>query len=288
MNSKTFFHLLTIMMVAMVVVLFSSCNNDDDNKENSLINGLDITVNGKQLVRINLTMNQFYSTTLLQYNSYGQLSKKEDKTDDHKAHEYFYSYGSRRITVSGARDEIFKLNGGRIVESDYTVEIWDIDKNGPTKITTVDAKDTYEYDNNGYLTKVTRPEYDYTDTEGNSAKYSLTWQDGNISKMSLFENGYDLIEEHVISYTSHPNTIPFIFTDFTSCDVFLGWQGYFGKRCKNLPAKEVVNYNLADNGLNIPNTITFTYDYTIEDGLVTKVIKKWDSQSTTVYELEWY
>lgn len=181
-----------------------------------------------------------------------------------------------KIIISGARDEIFKLNGGRIVESDYTVEIiWDNDKNGPTKITTVDAKDTYEYENNGYLTKVTRPGYDYT--EGNSAKYSLTWQDGNISKIRIFGNGYDLSEEHVISYTSHPNTIPFIFTHFISWNVFLGWQGYFGKRCKNLPAKEVVNYNLADNGLNIPNTITFTYDYTIEDGLVTKVIKKWEN-----------
>jgi len=231
-------------------------------------------------------MNQSNSTTLLQYNSNGQLGKKEDKTNDHKAREYFYSYGSRKIIISGARDEIFKLNGARIVESDYTVEIWDNDKNGPTKITTVDAKDTYEYDNNGYLSKVTRPD-DYTATEWNS-EYSLTWQDGNISKIRIFGNGYDLSEEHVISYTSHPNTIPFIFTDFISWNVFLGWQGYFGKRCKNLPAKEVVNYNLADNGLNIPNTITFTYDYTIEDGLVTKVIKKWDSQLTIVYEFEWY
>lgn len=286
MNSKTFFHLLTIMMVAMVFVLFSSCNNDDDNKVNSPIIPLDITVNGKQLVRINSTMNQSNSTTLLQYNSNGQLSKTNNKNDDYKASDFLYSYESRRIIMSGAFDEIFKLNGGRIVESDYTVGIWDNDKNGPTKITTVDAKDTYEYDNNGYLTKVTRPD-DYTATEWNS-EYSLTWQDGNISKIRIFGNGYDLSEEHVISYTSHPNTIPFIFTDFTFCNVFLGWQGYFGKRCKNLPAKEVVNYNLADHGLHIPNTITFTYDYTIEDGLVTKVIKKWGSQSTTVYELEWY
>lgn len=89
MNSKKFFHLLTIMMVAMVFVLFSSCNNDDDNKVNSPIIPLDITVNGKQLVRINSTMNQSNSTTLLQYNSNGQLSKTNNKNDDYKASDFF-------------------------------------------------------------------------------------------------------------------------------------------------------------------------------------------------------
>ena len=281
MNIKSkLFHLSTIMMVAMVVSLFLSCGSDNENSGNPTGN-IDLTVNGKQLVRINSTM--------LQYNSNGQLIKTKTLNDNSGSSETSYWYESKRIVVS-PWNQIFKLGNGRIVGCEYTV-LTSIDENAMT----VDGKETYEYDNNGYLIKKTGPGVDYTEDGNNLTMYAFTWQNGNISKMTRKCEDDDSWEEHDISYTSYPNTIPFIFNDYgyyaSYYNVYLSWQGYFGKRCKNLPAKDVVTRYNYSYPTNIIDRTTYTYDYTFEDGLVTKVVTKWTyngTPSSMVYELEWY
>ena len=264
-----------MMMVAMVVFLFLSCGSDDDNTETSTGN-INLTVNGKQLVRINLGM--------FQYNSNGQLIKIKALDDNSGSTEISYWYESNRIVVS-PWDKIYKLSNGRIVECEYTIYV------ALESDFVVDVKETYEYDKNGYLIKVIRPGYDFTEGEKNTATYNLTWQNGNLIKVSSSVYGDDIWEEHVINYTSYPNTIPFVYSNINCFAFYLSWQGYYGQKCKNLPASDTVTRYNNGSPTSIIERTTYTYDYTFEDGLVTKVVKKWTNNgvpSSKVYEFEWY
>ena len=257
--------IIGIILSLFMQILFVSCSNDNE-EYNSEIHP-NITVNGKYLVRIN-------SSDLI-YNAQGELVKVKFNNTNGGTQDYNYSYEAKRIILGFPYDVIYYLNGGRITECRYTVFLSDLDDE------TVDEKVTYEYDKNGYLIKQIGPKYDYTEEDSKPEITVYEWRDGNIQKITRTDD--DWVEETTFSYTSFANTIP----EFHGLSMgnYLGWQGYFGKRCKNLPASETISY--PNDFDNLYNPITYNYEYTIEDGLVTKVTVKRNS-STIVHELEWY
>jgi hypothetical protein len=114
----------------------------------------------------------------------------------------------------------------------------------------------FEYNSNGYLTK-----WDNT---------VLTWSNGNIVK----------INDKVVSYTKNSQSLlpilsivdPYVAVEFD----ILYLQGYYGKRCSNLPAS--ITYN---------NGFIITFDYTIENGVVTKMIEQNSNGLTIIYTFKW-
>ena len=186
-----------------------------------------------------------------------------------------YINEAKRIIWGSPYDIIYYLKDGRITECRFNVFVDDVSK------LEVEERITYEYDKNGYLIKQIGPKYDYTEEDTKPEITVYEWRDGNIQK--IIRTNDEWVEETTFSYTSFANTIPELSHGFI--DNYLGWQGYFGKRCKNLPASEAISY--PNDFDNLYNPITYNYEYTIEDGLVTKVTVKWDS-STLVHELEWY
>lgn len=257
----------------MVLSLVIACNSSsDDNENNDGFVGSAPTVNGKYLVRIN--------SSELQYNVQGQLLKVKNKNMTGNMAEISYSYEAKRI-IQHPLDMIYYLKNGRVTECRYKV-FTSIDENALE----VDIKETYEYDSNGYLVKKTRPGYDFTEDVGENIQTTVyEWRDGNVYKITVTED--ESVEETIISYTSYDNSIPnAAIGHYDGFDGYLGWQGYFGKRCKNLPSKSITTQRNS-----IPERTVTNYDYTIENGIVTKVTTKWDHDSyttTNVFELEWY
>ena len=262
--------LKTLVFVALSLLAISCSSEDDDNDAAGAT-----TVNGKYLVRIN--------SSNLVYNAQGQLVSVKSKNAISSSADFGYSYEEKRIIIT-PYDMIYYLNEGRITECRYTV-LTDMDKNALT----IDAKNTYEYDRNGYLIKETRHGYDYTEDDNPETNITYEWRDGNIHKITSIGSFDDYVEETTFSYTSFANTIPDVSQGFIGN--YLGWQGYFGKRCKNLPASETVTKRSYGIPTDVIETITYYYDYTFEDGLVTKITAKWSYDgypSTQVHELEWY
>lgn len=266
-------------LILVPIVLFStvSCGSDDGDVNNYSTHPA-ITVNGKYLIRI--------SSVELEYNSHGQLARVKYKNASGSSAEIGYSYEAKRIIMT-PYDMIYYLSEGRITECRYTV-LTDMDPNAVT----IDAKKTYEYDKNGYLIKETRPGYDFTEEEAPETIITYEWRDGNIHKITRTESFDDYVEETTFIYTQYANTIPDVSQGFIgNFDNYLGWQGYFGKRCKNLPASETITKHSYGIPTDHIETITYNYEYTIEDGVVTKVTAKWNYggyPSTQVHELEWY
>ena len=256
----------SVFVLAVLLLAIVSCSKDDE-KGNDIVLRPSITVNGKYLIRIN--------SSELEYNAQGLLAKVKTKNTNGTFRETDYVYEAKRIVMS-APDVTYYLEGGRISESRYTV-LTSLDEDGLT----VDAKDTYEYDRNGNLIKETKP-YDFAE-EVDMETTVYEWRNGNIQKIT--RSHYDFFEEITISYTAYPNTIPDVTQGFIGN--YLGWQGYYGNRCKNLPESET-RYS---QNYYPDKTITYHYDYTFEDGVVTKIMVSWVSNgqpSTIIHELEWY
>ena len=268
---NTFWNIIFFALTGMIV---TSCSGNNDDAEPTIGGeGSALTVNGKRLVKI-----KYGDTTInLVYNSNGQLYKVKQSN---RSSEDSYWYEDRRIIWS-PNDIIYKLSNGRVVECNYTVLLSD-GKNAQT----VDGKDTYEYDSNGNLIKITIPDFTY-DGEDFFETYAFSWQNGNIDK-AICSREEQVHEEHKITYTSYTNNIPFFFVYYIPSNVYLIWQGFFGKRCKNLPASDTYTFTWFNGELK---TITYTYTYSFEDGLVTKITQERSSEgvpSTEIYELEWW
>lgn len=246
---RTLLLISTVLFSVMAVTIFTSCGDDN---EDVFTGGAAPTVNGKRLVRINRDE--------IGYNADGQVVRY--KLNYGRVFVRDYSYEFNRIVVS-SYNEIYYLTNGRITSLIY-------DKGESTEATA-----TYEYDNNGYLKKTTYP----ADVHPMREKeiHEITWKDGNIQK--IISNYYiddikNAMEETTYTYTPHANNIPSLFHEFTFSliDHILGWQGYFGKRCKNLPATKIwIEYGIENNSRVLHSKITDNYDYTIENGLVTKI-----------------
>lgn len=259
-----------VWLLAITIFGLVACSSSD-NDENNGSTLPAITVNGKYLIKIN--------SSELEYNAQGQLVKVKSKDATNSSVDFGYSYEAKRIIIT-PYDMIYYLKGGRIEECRYTVFVSD------ESDYQINAKNTYEYDGNGYLVKETRPGYDFTEDEEPVITTIYEWADENIRKITRTETPDESVTEIAISYTSYANNIPDM--SQTYIGDFLRWQGYFGKRCKNLPASETVT--TYSNG-HLVESITYDYDYAFEDGVVTRVTAKWNYKGTPsikVSELVWY
>lgn len=122
----------------------------------------------------------------------------------------------------------------------------------------------YTYDNNGYLDYFKGYEGEISDPYF-SGMYShdLEWTDGNLTEISNLGRPFS----H--SYSNTPWIKGMIFDVFNGYhyihDLYLASQGYFGELPKMLPSMS--------NGIN--------HDYTITNGLVTKVVSSFTEYGKT-------
>ena len=266
-----------VLLAAMMLSVVAACGGGDDGGGNNFVTspGSPITVNGKRLVKITESIPNLGITSEIPiaYNSAGQI-------------EFFdlsaYTYEENKIKVksTGPSYGFYTLINGRATEyindlKDPNIQNYENDGGG---------KYTYEYDNSGQMIGMmhhivwifnengTNRKYDgYTD-------YRFQWEDGNITKITGTDNARHTYNMSY-TYTNIENNIPPFYTRPPKLIDLMHWMGYKGKRIKNLPAKEI------DYSSSSP--FTTTWDYVVNNGLVTKVTKKEGANTTTVYELEW-
>ena len=132
---------------------------------------------------------------------------------------------------------------------------------------TIDLRN-YTYTTDGYLKDCT-----YGDEP--SPEYSLTWEDGNLTKITSYsEEDSDFTHTHTYTYTNIPNKNLSI--DLVHIGMIFGIDGTFGipfgKTIKNLPSsRQYVEIDISGN------RETYKYDFTYEfdnDGYVTKMYEK--------------
>ena len=238
------------------------------------------TVNGKRLVKIK----HGETYTSIEYNTQGQVSKVKHHSKDGTTREDTYWYEDRRVIWSPL-ERIYNLGNGLAVECNYTALI--SDENDMA----VECRDTYDYDSGGQLIKVTRP--DLSEDEPINEIYTNLWSDdGNISSVIETESSeVGALFEYEIKYSSIENNIPLFFTYYNKDNIYLEWQGCFGKRCKNLPQSVICTNRTMEPSWE-GYSITYNYDYRSENGLITKisVVSTTDkgTSSKEVYELEWW
>ena len=218
------FGLLSILLI--VCFAFTACGSDDDNSTS----GTTPTVNGKRIVSVVEVSDNTSSTWKYEYNSKGQIIQKKI---DYNTTTYVYENSKITSSESGLSNikRTYTLSNSRIVSDSRGYK--------------------YEYDSNGYLQKV-------SDSDGwNTTEY--TWENGNITKI-LDISGNTI---RTLNYTySNISTVLPCFAYFE--DDVLEMQGYFGKKCKNLPSKVIIN----GEGY----TYYVTLDYTLTDNVVTRAI----------------
>ena len=240
------------------------------------------TVNGKRLVKIK----HGETYTSIEYNTQGQVSKVKRHSKDGTTREDTYWYEDRRVIWS-PYERIYNIGNGLSIECNYTV-LTSLEENAMT----VECRDTYAYDSGGHLIKVTRP-YDFSEGEPINEIYTNLWSDdGNISSVIETESSeVGALFEYEIKYSSIENNIPLFFTYYNTDNIYLEWQGCFGKRCKNLPQSVIITNRTMEPSWE-GYSITYNYDYTSGNGLITKIsvvsTTNKGTSSKDVYELEWW
>lgn len=259
--------LLNFGLIAGLVLSFSAlgaCSgSDSDNGGSAGGGGSAPVVNGKRLVKVTENDN----STSYVYNSKGQVIKSERSLSSgwKEVDDYVYtdsmivrSHYSSSYSIVRSHYYYF-LENGRVVRD--SVPNYYINN--------------YEYDGAGQLITI-RTTYK---NSYRSVIENIIWQNGNIVKTESDSSG----DKHtfIYTYTSHPNTLPIL---NLHVEPVLYSQGYFGRICKNLPS-ELVFSDTADSGET--STSTTTYDYTFENGVVTKVIESNDSGGNAIYHFTW-
>lgn len=271
-----------VLILSIVGFCMIACSSNETEIELSKSKIAAPTVNGKRLVKIK----HGETYTSIEYNSQGQVSKVKHHSKDGTTREDTYWYEDRRVIWSPL-ECIYNLGNGLAVECNYTALI--LGENAMT----VECRNTYAYDSGGHLIKVTRPDLSY-DEPINEIYTNNAWSnDGNIRSVIETESSEvgALFEEYEIKYSSIENNIPLFFTYYNKDNIYLEWQGCFGKRCKNLPQSVIWTDRTMEPSW-VVHSITYNYDYRFENGLITKisVVSTTDkgTSSKEVYELEWW
>lgn len=269
-----------VLILSIVGFCMIACSSNETEIELSKSKIAAPTVNGKRLVKIK----HGETYTSLEYNSQGQVSKVKHYSKDGITREDTYWYEDRRVILSPI-ELVYNLSNGCAIDCNYTVFISDLED------IAVECRDTYTYDSSEHLTKVTRP-YDVTEEKHIYETCTYTYRDGNIVSVIETESSENkVLLEYDIKYTSIENNIPLFFTYYNTANIYLEWQGCFGKRCKNLPQCLIYTNRTMESSWEGYST-TYNYDYTYENGLITKisVVSTTDkgTSSKEVYELEWW
>lgn len=271
-----------VLILSIVGFCMIACSSNETEIELSKSKIAAPTVNGKRLVKIK----HGETYTSIEYNSQGQVSKVKHHSKDGTTREDTYWYEDRRVIWSPL-ECIYNLDNGLAVECNYTV-LTSLEENAMT----VECRNTYAYDSGGHLIKVTRPNLS-DDEPINEIYTNNAWSDdGNIRSIIETESSeVGALFEYDIKYSSIENNIPLFFTYYNKDNIYLEWQGCFGKRCKNLP-QSVIHTNRTMEPSWEGYSITYNYDYKSENGLITKIsvvsTTNKGNSSKDVYELEWW
>lgn len=271
-----------VLIFSIVGFCMIACSSNETEIELSKSKIAAPTVNGKRLVKIK----HGETYTSIEYNTQGQVSKVKHHSKDGTTREDTYWYEDRRVIWSPL-ERIYNLGNGLAVECNYTALISD-----ENDTVAVECRDTYDYDSGGHLIKVTRPDL-LDDWSINEIYTNNAWSDdGNIrSVIETKSSKVGALFEYEIKYSSIENNIPLFFTYYNTANIYLEWQGCFGKRCKNLPQSVIITNRTMEPSW-VVHSITYNYDYTSENGLITKisVVSTTDkgTSSKEVYELEWW
>ena len=275
----------SILILSLVSIFLMACSSDDTEPESTGNKFSAPTINGKRLVKIK----QGDTFTSLEYNSQGQVSKVKHHSKDGTIRENSYWYEDRSVIWSPYK-HIYNISNGYAVECNFTALTSD-DENAMT----VECQESYLYDAQGCLLKAIKPPYDFAEEDPINEIYNYTWKDGNIISVTEKTSRENIIlsenTEFIINYTTIENTIPLFFTYYYSNNLYLEWQGYFGKRCKNLPLSVTfINHTMEPSWDGY--STTYHYSYTVEDGLITKIAVESTTNkgisSKDTYELEWW
>lgn len=271
-----------VLLLSIVGFCMIACSSNETEIELSKSKISAPTVNGKRLVKI-----KYGETfTSLEYNFQGQVSKVKYHSKDGTTREQSYWYEDRRVIWS-PNELIYNLSDGHAVECNFTALTSDLEN-----AMTVECRYTYAYDSGGHLIKVTRPDLLSDDGPINEIYTNNAWSDdGNIRSVIETESSkVGALFEYEIKYSSIENNIPLFFTYYNKDNIYLEWQGCFGKRCKNLPQSVICTNRTMEPSWE-GYSITYNYDYRSENGLITKifVVSTTDkgTSSKEVYELEW-
>ena len=194
-------------------------------------------VKEKRLVRWTETSGSSAYNYFVDYNSKGQIVQVKLVLSSGSASSVNYAYENNKITKSsGSSTFTFTLSNGRIVTG---------------------ASSDFKYDEDGQLISV-------TSSDKNTAQYE--WSDGNIVKKTY---SYDSSSEYMSCRYTYSEYSSSMLPQFSSIGEWvLESQGFIGKRNRNLPSK-VTTF---DDDFFAYNNSSTSYDYTIEGGVVTKVI----------------
>ena len=257
---------MAFMMAAVVIgsPVFTSCSNDDDN--DSAGGGM----TSKHIVKMTWSDEYGYTkVTTFDYDSQGRVVKKtRTSLWGGTPVTTTYTYEENTIISETPYDDnegdfhIYTLSNGRIIK-----DVYESIEKGWRGVSTYE----YTYDRNGYMTSQICTT-NYNDTH----KTEFTWIDGNLTKYSqIMDDGRSYI--YNISYSNIPwpqNWMQY-WTE-TLMDEALEPLGVWGKMPKNLPNKFIDIDSTEDN------------DYTIEDGLIIKVISKISNHDgESIYTFEW-
>ena len=239
---------LKLLVVATLIIPFMASCGDDDNNEGSSSN------KGKRITKIIEESQGSICESLLTYDEKGRISEVKRVTNSanvtNGVYTKTYQYGETLIIQKEVvendpenlypRTHTYTLSGGLIVKD---TEI----RNGTP------IYNHFEYNQDGYwINYITyyemdeKPEYLYRG-------HYIRWTNGNLSRIEYL--GADMLYD----YSNTPWTQGMIYdlTPFT--DPILYAEGYFGKTPKYLPSD-------FDNA---------TYQYSMSDGLVTKITKSY-------------
>ena len=246
MKKKLLFLMMLLPMAA--VTILTSCGDDDESFGGGDFNNQ----SSKRIVKLVEEEGSSIYETTFSYDSQGRVIKADETrtSSGSSSHSVFtYQYGELAIvskvveegTYSNGQSytvsisHSYTLKNGLIVKD---VEVQTYNGGHPSTITY-----TYSYDNNGYMATSSASGYEiesYTD--------NLTWTNGNLTGLRGGELTYTNI--------SWPKGM-FFFFESSNMDRLLWPGGFWGKTPKNMLYKDLYN------GL--------TYDYTITNGLITKV-----------------
>lgn len=223
---KTMKNLFVIGLISVICAGFTACSNDDDEKEVNL----PTVFEGKRIAQCETTNNGLTERAVFHYDngkliSYSDLEISGNDTYEDK---YTVEYSKNQVKVSwkdGGDSEICTYSLGEngfatsaVLVTDEEGDVWNTNY-------------TFEYDANGYLTKITEKDDDGT----NYAE--IKWSEGNV--VSYSADGHTC----TYTYTSDLNKGGILPTDngWVDMDAELHiayYAGILGKPTKHLIASQ--------------------------------------------------
>ena len=273
MKTNKYLYRVSLMMGFAALFTLSSCGDDDDSTE--------VYKNTKPM-RVS------------------KVTESRQNSSDTQTYNFIYDSQGRIVSHGGSID--FKYSGDgnsvtRVNSKSETSHTYDL-KNGniireEEKTREVNITLDFEYDSDGYLSAKTRKIIVYVGSgDIRQDFYIYTWENGNLTKCTYFEGG-TLLSTVRISYSNIPwpqNWFPnlMIYADTYLADLF-SYPGKLGKTPKYLPSKFE---SFDESGIHdeIHDLYTCTLDYTIKDGLLTKVTLTpvgWTYPNPRYFDIEW-